>query len=154
MRLNFAGRLEVNMRGRVALIALASGMLLANGASADTIRNFQIGRWHAGAYTHKTEGGFNHCAASVKYNSGIFVVFSVNKNYRWSMGFANPAWKLDKNKMYDIAFVVDRTEPISATARAISDKQVEVELADSVSLFNRFRHGNMLRVAAAGQVFS
>ena len=44
--------------------------------------------------------------------------------------------------------------PIAAKAYAISAEHVTVPLQDSTELFARFRRGNVLRVAAADQVFS
>lgn len=134
-----------------AILALIGG---PGAASAETLYNFQVAGWTAGAYTKQNTKQFNHCAASAAYNSGILMVFSVSRTYTWSMGFSHRAWHLTKGQSYDIAFTVDQAPPIGGRAIAIGPSQVEVPLADSSQLFQRFRQGHQLRVAAAGQVFS
>jgi hypothetical protein len=133
---------------------LAVVALLASPASAATMRTFSIGSWLGGAYTNDTTNAFNHCAASGSYASGITVTFAISQNFNWSMGFAHPAWRLQRGSVFDIAFTVDDTPPIIAKATALSAIVVEVPLDDSAELFARFRRGYVLRVAAASQVFS
>ncbi len=62
---------------------------------ADTIRNFNIGNWYAGVYSNDQTKAFTHCAASVRYKSGIYVVFSIDRSFNWKLALANPAWRLD-----------------------------------------------------------
>ncbi len=138
---------------------LASGAILAllgvtSTASAETLYNFQVAGWHAGAYSKHNTRQFNHCAASAAYKSGILMVFSVSRSYHWSMGFSHRGWRLTPGQSYNIAFTVDRDPPIGSRAVAIGPSQVEVVLADSTHLFQRFRLGQQLRVAAAGQIFT
>jgi len=123
-------------------------------ASADVLYEFPVGTWTAGAYSKQNTKQFNHCAAAAKYNSGIMMLFSVSRTYAWSMSFAHRSWRLTQGQSYDIAFTVDNASPIGARAIAVGPNQVEVPLADSTDLFQRFRQGNQLRVAAAGQVFA
>jgi len=82
------------------------------------------------------------------------MLFSVSRSYAWSMSFAHRSWRLTQGQRYDIAFTVDEAPPIAARAIAIGPSQVEVPLADSTELFQRFRQGQQLRVAAAGQVLA
>ena len=128
--------------------------LLGGPAAADTLYEFPVGTWSAGAYSKQSSRQFNHCAAAANYNSGITMLFSVSRSYAWSMSFANRSWRLTQGQAYDIAFTVDQATPLRARAIAIGLNQVEVPLADSTELFQRFRQGNQLRVAAAGQVFA
>ena len=134
-----------------ATLALLAG---PRAASADTLYEFRVGTWNGGAYSKQNTRQFNHCAAAATYNSGIMMLFSVSRSYAWSMSFAHRAWRLTRGQSYDIAFTVDGTPPIGARAIAIGPTQVEVPLADSTELFQRFRQGQQLRVAAAGQVFA
>lgn len=134
-----------------SILALLGG---PRAASADTLYTFQVGSWTAGAYSKQNTKQFNHCAAAANYNSGIMMLFSVSRGYAWSMSFANRSWRLTQGQRYDIAFTVDQATPIGARAIAISPNQVEVPLADSTELFQRFRQGYQLRVAAAGQVMA
>ena len=134
-----------------AILALVAG---PRAAAADTLYEFQVGTWTAGTYSKQNTRQFNHCAAAATYNSGIMMLFSVSRSYAWSMSFAHRAWRLTPGQSYDIAFTVDGTPPIGARAIAIGPNQVEVPLADSTELFQRFRQGQQLRVAAAGQVLA
>jgi hypothetical protein len=129
-------------------------LLGARAASADTLYEFRVGTWNGGAYSKQNTRQFNHCAAAATYNSGIMMLFSVSRSYAWSMSFAHRAWRLTQGQSYDIAFTVDGASPIGARAIAIGPSQVEVPLADSTELFHRFRQGQQLRVAAAGQVLA
>jgi hypothetical protein len=70
------------------------------------------------------------------------------------MAFAHPSWRLTQGQTYDIAFTVDQMPPLRARAVAVGPNLVEVPLADSTELFQRFRQGYQLRVAAAGQVLA
>jgi hypothetical protein len=134
-----------------AVLALAGG---PRTAVAELMYNFQVGTWSAGAYTKQNARQFNHCAASATYNSGILMSFSVSRAFAWSMAFAHGSWRLTQGQIYDIAFTVDQMSPLRARAVAIGPNMVEVPLADSTELFQRFRQGYQLRVAAAGQVFA
>jgi hypothetical protein len=134
-----------------AVLALAG---VPRTASAELMYNFQVGTWSAGAYTKQNARQFNHCAASASYNSGILMSFSVSRAFAWSMAFAHGSWRLTQGQTYDIAFTVDQMPPLRARAVAIGANMVEVPLADSTELFQRFRQGYQLRVAAAGQVFA
>jgi hypothetical protein len=134
-----------------AVLALTGGL---RAASAELLYNFKVGTWSAGAYTKQNAKQFNHCAASANYNSGILMSFSVSRTFAWSMAFAHRSWRLTQGQMYDIAFTVDQMPPLRARAVAVGPNLVEVPLADSTELFQRFRQGQQLRVAAAGQVLA
>jgi hypothetical protein len=143
---------------RLYMFAICGAVLTLIGglrpASAELMYNFQVGTWSAGAFTKQNTRQFNHCAASANYNSGILMSFSVSRSFAWSMAFAHPSWRLAQGQMYDIAFTVDQMSPLRARAVAVGPNLVEVPLADSTELFQRFRQGYQLRVAAAGQVFA
>jgi hypothetical protein len=135
----------------VGVVAIVS---LTCAGSAATMRNFKVGDWTAGAYSNDTTRDFSHCAATGTYRSGISVLFSISRDFHWSMGFAHPSWNLRPGAVFDIAFTVDDMPPIQAKARAVKALFVEVDLDESSELFARFRRGRVLRVAAANQVFS
>jgi hypothetical protein len=134
-----------------AVLAFIGGLRIA---SAELMYNFQVGTWSGGAYTKQNTRQFNHCAAAAHYNSGILMSFSVSRSFAWSMAFAHPSWRLTQGQTYDIAFTVDQMPPLRARAFAVGANLVEVPLADSTELFQRFRQGYQLRVAAAGQVLA
>ena len=135
---------------------LACLLLLAWQGTAESknLRPFKVANWNGGAYTRGDSDAFNHCAASAKYRSGIYVLFSVNRNFQWSVGFGNPNWQLTPRSVYPIAFSIDGAQPIGAKAMAITRTTVEVPLWDNATLFEKFKWGRLLKVAAANQIFS
>ncbi|MBN8920840.1 MAG: hypothetical protein J0H62_09220 [Rhizobiales bacterium] len=140
---------------RLRDLSLVLAVVLVSGAaSAETLRTFRIANWQAGAYTRQGSGEFNHCAASARYRSGVSMMFAINRNYKWSMGFASPEWSLVRGNGYDIAFKIDGSSVITGRAVAIGPTQVEVQLEDTSALFERFRWGQLLRVTSAGQVLN
>jgi hypothetical protein len=142
------------MNYRHLIVGLGLVLISASHSLGAPLRNFRVRAWYAGAYSDDSTGAFSHCAANASYKSGITVVFGITKNARWTVGFANPQWRLSKGATYDIAFTVDDMPPIAAKAYAISATHVSVVLQDSSELFARFRRGNVLLVAAADRVFS
>jgi len=150
-------RFAMRFVARFFVLFAICGAGLATGprpASAELMYNFPVGTWSAGAYTKQNTKQFNHCAAAANYNSGILMSFSVSRSFAWSMAFAHPSWRLTQGQTYDIAFTVGQMPPLRARAVAVGPNLVEVPLADSTELFQRFRQGYQLRVAAAGQVLA
>ncbi len=141
------------MKNLKAIITSAFLLSPLCASEAATLSNSHIGNWSIWAYSDDQTGEFSHCAAATQYKSGISMLFSVNRAYTWSMGFANSQWRLQKGTSYPIAFTVDQVPALNATAVAIRSDTAEVPLADSVALFNVFKRGNWLTVFAAGQVF-
>lgn len=141
------------MRRLAVILTILCLVILCIDLRAAELSNGRIGNWSTGAYSNDQTGQFSHCAAITRYNSGILMAFAVNRNYGWSVGFSKPEWQLQTGSKYPIAFTVDRIPALNATALAISPNLVEVNLADSVALFNVFRRGNLLTVFAAGQLF-
>jgi hypothetical protein len=119
-----------------ALIALSAT------CSAATLYNKNINGWFLGAYTDDTTGQFNHCAVSVGYQSGEYLVFAVDRNFNWSMGLANPSWQLTPGAAYRIAYQVDQQPPLSGDAVVNTPNLVEIKLIDSVPLFKAFQKGH------------
>jgi hypothetical protein len=78
------------------LVLLSALVVCGSGpASAKAMSEWKLHGWLVGAYTNDTTKQFSHCAASIKYRSGILLLFSVTKDFRWMMGFANPEWRLN-----------------------------------------------------------
>ncbi len=137
----------------VRIVALAA-LLHAPVAAAATMDSTHVGNWLLGAYSNDQTGQFSHCAMSASYNSGITMLFAVNRTFGWSLGFADPAWKLSIGSTYTLKLSIDGGAPIRAEAHALTDQVVEVPLLDNSALFELFRHGYELRVVAADQTFT
>lgn len=137
------------------IVALAIGLILIGPAGAQSgqiLRTFNVSGWQANAFARS--GQFTHCAASARYNSGVAMIFSINRSYEWSVGFTHPQWQLAQGAQYSVAFSIDGGAATYSQARALSATHATIWLQDSVDLFNRFRRGFVLRVAAANQVFT
>jgi hypothetical protein len=132
------------------ILALAGALLFASSAQAATLWNDHIGNWTLGAYSDDKGGGFSHCGALASYQNGILLMFSVAKNFTWSIGFANPKWNIRPGTQYNVAYWVDNGPAQFATPTALSDELVTAVLPDNVALFNSFRYGQMLYVKVRG----
>ena len=140
-------------RSLPALGLIVLGTLWASSAYAMEYDTYSIGAWKLSAYTNDQTKQFHHCAAIVPYKSGISMLFWVGKELTWSLGFASPSWQLQVGSHYDVALSIDGGQPLHEQANAITTTGVEIPLTPSAALFERFRHGYGLKVAAAGQVF-
>ncbi|MEJ2117096.1 MAG: hypothetical protein P8Y36_03990, partial [Alphaproteobacteria bacterium] len=92
---------------RFITTVLLSLFCLLSHAAAGTLGSYKTGAWIISAHDNSDTGAFSHCSASVEYRSGILVIFTVDKNYVWSMSFANKEWTLTKGDRYDIAYSID-----------------------------------------------
>ncbi len=133
------------------LVALAGGF--ATPATAEAVNQWKLHGWLVGAYTNDRTKSFSHCAASIKYKSGILLLFSVTKDFRWVMGFANPEWRLTTGAKYNIQYAVDSSPALTAAATAVSTQQVAAELPPKTTLFQLFRQGRLLKIQGEGKSF-
>lgn len=136
---------------RIALISIAISATALPLANAAQIDSFRSGSWGGGAYTNDQTGSFSHCAIEASYNSGITLIFALDSTFQWRLGFYNPNWRLTPGARYPVHFRIDRGSLHQGTAVAISGQAVKMELSPTTRLFQRFRHGYVLRVAAAGK---
>jgi hypothetical protein len=132
--------------------ALAIGFLFLVGsvqsAPAETLRNFKVANWSAGAYSFKGTRRFSHCAASAPYLSGVALFFSVNREYQWSVAFSAPHFNVVPGQSIKLGLSVDGNTPTMVVANAVSDKLISVDLAPTAEIFNLFRRGNILHLIA------
>src|SRR5262249_57891973 len=75
------------------LIAMA---IASVAQAAGPYGNIHVGNWKGGAFTDDNSGGFSHCAASTSYGNGIILVVGQNASNSWLLGFASPAFHLNK----------------------------------------------------------
>ena len=133
--------------------AVAATAFVPTTAEAKQISRFKIKAWTGGAYASDRTGAFSHCAASVKYKSGILLLFSVDKDLKWRMGFAKTGWQLNKGDTYPISYRVDRNRIYRGTAEAMNNSLATVRLpGKQAPVFNQMRRGIMLSVATKTEV--
>jgi len=140
-----------------ALAAVASLFFVcfsAYPASAKVLEPFNVAGWDGGAYSSDNSGLFTHCAMSASYNSGILLLFSVTKEYEWSMGLGNPSWQFTIGNKYPVTYSIDGGQWFSATAEAVTTSAVRIDLPARSDVFDRFRYGSVLHVQAAARSFT
>lgn len=142
-------RTMVRTAAMMAFTALTAAPL-----SAEQFQSFKVGNWTVEAHADDTSGRFTHCASSVNYKSGIKLLFSIDRNWAWNMGFAHPDWQLQPGENYSVQYQIDRSEISNATAVAASTKLARVRLPADAGLFRMMRRGNTLRVATQSDVMS
>lgn len=128
-------------------------VFLSAPATARTLQSWSYKGWQLGAYGENRSGRFTHCAMSAQYKSGIVLMFSVNREFNWSMGFANDRWRLSSGQSYRVRWQVDQLPVATAAAKALSVQQVEVQLPNQAGVFDSFRRGRQLSVEGEGQTF-
>jgi len=133
----------------VAILAICILTMAGQNAFAKKIYSLKTGNWKGGAYTNNKTGRFSHCAASVKYKSGILLLFSVTRTRKWNMGLSNRAWDLTPRKKYPVEYRVDNGGLIYGTAIAKGRRLVQVFLPTSDNLFRQFKYGRRLTIWAA-----
>lgn len=121
-------------------------------ADARSIRREKLNNWDIGVYVSDSTNRFTHCASSAKYKSGITLLFSVNRNIEWAIGFSDPNWGLTQGKSYTVVYKIDDGPVHSGQGRAVSSVLVRISLPDNVSRFNEFRRGDLLAVTAGSKV--
>jgi hypothetical protein len=96
------------------ILGLVGALLFASSAQSAPMWNDHVGHW----MVNDRVGGFSHCAASASYQNGILLMFSVAKNFAWSIGFANPKWHIRTGTQYNVAYWVDNGPAQFATPTA------------------------------------
>ncbi len=137
---------------KILSVVVLAAVGFAVQAHSAVIDKFKVRNWNVASYSDDA-GAFTHCAASAEYRNGITLIFSINKNLGWSISFSNPSWQYEIGDTFNVAFTVDRMEPVSEAANAITASGVEIALADSGQLFRKFRRGSRLRVATENQIY-
>lgn len=139
---------------RIVSYASAIAIAAVFGSAADAKlmgRNTTIGNWLAGAYSDDQTGRFSHCAASVDYKNGAFLLFSVNRQYQWSVGFVASELGVLKNDTLSVKLGLDDSADDTVQAHAISKNVLSVSLSPSSDLFKRFMRANLLRLSSTPQ---
>jgi len=96
----------------VAILGFASASWAQN-VTSSTIRH---GGWAISSHRNQASGQFSHCTAGVSYNSGIFLIFSINNRMVWNVGFVNSAWTLNQGGTINLQYYVDNNPPRSGVA--------------------------------------
>src|SRR5689334_3772562 len=76
-------------------ICLAALVLLLAGTtvSAQPHKKFTVQQWSGGPQYAAKGKQFERCTASIKNDAGVALIYSVDRNFNWYLGFSNSAWE-------------------------------------------------------------
>jgi len=139
---------------RCILTALLALLLLSTSATAQVIQGTQrnVLGWQLAAY-ERTNIGFTHCGMYVGYRSGIFMHFSIFKNYGWQVGWSHSSWNLTPGQQVNIALFVDGAGPTNLTAIARNQTFATADLPATAGVFDLMRKGFQMTVLAQGNQY-
>lgn len=135
---------------RIFLSMAVVATLSWNHASA---QQFTLGNWSGWPFNDQA-GAFSHCGMTAPYVHGTSLLFSVNRDWQWSIAFANDAWSLPVGTQIQLRYFVDKSPLMSGVATANTPTLVEMTLPVDSELFGLFRRGQVLTVFAQGQEFN
>jgi S1-C subfamily serine protease len=129
------------------LLAICSSAL-SPALAAGPFGTIHIGTWVGGAFSDEQTGAFSHCSAMTSYASGVSLVVGQNAANAWLLGFASPAFKLNKGDTAPIDVTFDGQSQARLFATASSSNMLTAILP--VSVARSFQRASLM-VAQAGQ---
>lgn len=119
------------------------------GARAEPIPGTRtnVAGWTLDAHADSS-GSFTHCALSANYRSGIAMIFSIERDFRWRVGWSSANWKFQAGQKVEVSLYIDGQGPYPVVATALNADFAAADLPDSLELFDRFRKGSQLTVVA------
>jgi hypothetical protein len=129
--------------------ALAVSLLWGSAAvaqGAQELYRFKVGGWDAAAFALDGTRRFRICAATASYENGTTIIFTVDRNYGWTLTLGNPELRLPLGQSYKVTISVDNDIPSVRTATAISANLAEIRLPATEEVFERFKRGRVLQV--------
>jgi S1-C subfamily serine protease len=121
--------------------------LVAAAHAGGPFGSIRIGAWIGGAFTDDA-GAFSHCGATSSYANGVILVVGQNAASGWLLGFASPAFKLNKGDTYPIEVTFDGQSEARLFASALSDTLLTAILPPNVA--RTFQKASLM-VAVAGK---
>ena len=134
-----------------SLFVLAAVNLSGSGiAYAAGDGEFRISDWVGRAYWNKQEKQLDHCSAQLTNADKITMIYSLNRQYVWSLELSSPAWNFTKGASFQIAFGLGDRGNLRAQTVATEAQLVQVQLPDSLALFESFRRTIEISFIAGG----
>ena len=130
----------------VLQIAIASSTFPA--LAAGPYGTIHVGNWVGGAFSDDSTGAFSHCSAMSSYASGVSLVVGQNAANAWLLGFASPAFHLNKGDTAPIDVTFDGQAEARLFATASSNNMLTAILP--VSIARTFQRASLM-VAQAGK---
>lgn len=127
-----------------ALVAVL-GTIAAQAAELRQIRF--PGVWEGAAYSDDKAGEFSTCIASAEYSNNTLVYVMVERDYSWSLGFANSEWRIPLEGTMQVSYRFDGGLWYEATAGAIDENFFHIPMPADATLIDLFRRGNRMEVS-------
>src|ERR1700730_8663177 len=145
---------EANLMKFIGLLLGLIVFIAAGGAQArGPYGSISVGHWSGGAFTNDDTGAFGSCIAAAPYKSGITLHVMVGENFSWTLGFSDPAWRLDVGQAFPIVLTFDGQAPFNVSAKVIGAGLVAVPMPDNSALISQFRKAKAMSAFAQGQLF-
>ncbi|MBL8592629.1 MAG: trypsin-like peptidase domain-containing protein [Devosia sp.] len=130
------------------LLAALVAVLGTIAAQAAELRQIRFpGVWEGAAYSDDKTGEFSTCIASAEYSNNTFVYVMVERDYSWSLGFANNEWRIPLEGTMQVSYRFDGGLWYEATAGAIDESFFHIPMPADATLIDLFRRGNKMEVS-------
>ena len=140
--------------GLAVLVPLGSLATAAVATAAPSAGALQIGSWSGGPQFDSRSRQFERCTASLNNGSGTTLTFSIDRNFRWGLGFSNPSWSFGRGHSFGVILTIGKQFQIRQTALAVGVDRLDLQLDDSLTVFARLRVLPQLKATAGGMVVS
>ena len=111
----------------MAMIGLGSACVPGL-VQARALQESSAGAWKVVAYSDDKTGGFAYCGGLLQSRNGAGLMFSVDPDQHWSIGFSGPLGQLDAGASYDVRYQIDRGQPHMAQARALQPNLLQMRV--------------------------
>ena len=137
-----------------ALTLLAALTLAPTGVAADArvAERFASGPWQGAAYLDADTGTFSHCAVYATYE-GDQVLVLLRTEEGFSVGLADPAWRLEPGASYELLMGIDARWARHVTGHVPGEQVVRIDFGGDQEPLAAFRDGEALTVVAKAGVF-
>lgn len=137
---------------RIRLLILFAAIYLCGSgfANAATDSTFRIFDWLGSASWNKQERQLDHCSAQLTNADKITIIYSLDRQYGWSLEISSPAWNFTKGASFPVSFKIGEHGYFRFRAVAAEANLVQVQLPDSLAVFDAFRRAIQLGFTAGG----
>ena len=114
--------------------------------------NIHVGNWTGGAFTNDSNGAFSHCGATASYGNGVILVVGQNVSNSWLLGFASPAFHLNRGASVPIDVTFDGQTQARLFATATSGIMATAILPPNVA--HAFQKASLMVAVSGGTVLN
>jgi hypothetical protein len=131
------------------LLSFLLAVMFVRSTAAVNLESFNLKGWQIPAYANDDTKEFSHCSAYSLYKSGIYLMFSLNRERQWYLGLFDPKWQLTPGKQYSFDVELDGSHGINWEGHAISKDSIRIPLYNTAELFPKFSNSKLLTIHGA-----